>query len=125
MTAAQVSSVKLPSPPRADGLPIIGSLIPMLGDSNKFMLAQYLKHGPIFRVHILNRRFTVLAGPEAVEYMANEDDTLTAAPFWRPLAEQFGARDTITSLGGQDHSRMRKVMRRGFSRSAALDTIPV
>ena len=66
MSAISTAATELPLPPRADGLPLIGSLIPMLGDTNKFMTAQYLKHGPVFRVHILNKRFTVLAGPEAV-----------------------------------------------------------
>lgn len=125
MSAIESPVAKSPLPPRADGLPLIGSLIAMLGNPNKFFTSQYLKHGPVFTVHVLNRRFTVLAGPEAVEYMANEDDTLTGFSIWKPFAAQFGAQHTVTSLDGPEHTRMRKVMRRGFSRSAALDTIPV
>lgn len=122
MTAPAITST--PRPPVADGLPLIGSMLPMLGDPTKFMTAQYLKHGPVFQVKVLNRRFTVLAGPEAVEYMANEDDTLTGEPIWQPFADLLGAKHNLTALDGPDHARMRKVMRRGFSRSAALDTIP-
>jgi cytochrome P450 len=125
MTAVKASTSVSPRPPVADGLPLIGSLLPMLGDPADFMTAQYLKHGPVFRVKVLNRSFTVFAGPEAVEYMANEDETLTGEPVWKPFVTQLGGSNNITAMDGPDHARMRKVMRRGFSRTAALDTIAV
>jgi cytochrome P450 len=125
MPIAETSSINSSRPPIADGLPLIGSLLPMLGDPGKFMYEQYLKHGPVFRVKVLNRAFTVLAGPEAVEYMSTEDGTLTGEPMWKGFVTQFGGEHNITAMDGADHARLRKVMRRGFSRTAALDTIPV
>ncbi len=125
MATAERSSITSPRPPVADGLPIIGSLLSMLGDPGKFMTAQYLKHGPVFTVKVLNRSFTVMAGPEAVEYMTNEDGTLTGEPMWKPFVTQLGGEHNITAMDGADHARLRKVMRRGFSRSAALDTSAV
>lgn len=84
-----------------------------------------MKHGPVFTVKVRNSSFIVFAGPEAVEYLASEDGTLTGEPIWKPLVELLGGRNNITALDGEEHARLRKVMRRGFSRSAALDTITV
>jgi cytochrome P450 len=125
MSTSLASSSSVSRPPVADGLPLIGSLIPMLGDPAKFMTAQYLKHGPVFQVKVLNNAFTVLAGPEAVEYMTTEDDTLTGEPMWKQFVTQFGGQNNITAMDGPDHARLRKVMRRGFSRTAALETSAV
>ena len=51
--------------PLASGLLIIGNLLPMMTAVGAFLTTQYLRLGPVFRVPILNRRFLVLAGPEA------------------------------------------------------------
>jgi len=53
----------------------------MASDVGAFFTQQYLRLGPVFRVHALGRRFTVLAGPEACRtlYRPRKPTTRSAA----------------------------------------------
>ena len=55
----------------------------MAGDVGAFFTRQYLQLGPVFRVHALHRRFTVLAGPEADLFVMRQGKTyLRSREFW-------------------------------------------
>lgn len=112
------------APPMAPGLPWIGSIWQLSQDSQQFFFDQYLRLGPIFQVRALGNVFKVLAGPGLNQLMATHPEYFTAWDTWAPIVQDFGGQKTITMLDGPDHTRMRKLMRKSFSRSALLDRIP-
>ena len=106
-------------PPLSSGLPVIGNALNMAQDVRAFLLQQYLQHGPIFRVRALNRSYTVLAGVEANLFATKESRRIFSShEFWHEQDEEMGALRSLISMDGDDHARFRKVMQRGYSRSA-------
>ncbi|MCA9935219.1 MAG: cytochrome P450 [Ardenticatenaceae bacterium] len=111
----QISSL----PPVTAGLPVLGNALDMAQDIRDFLLRQYLKHGPIFRVRALNRSYTVIAGVEANLFATKESRRLFSShDFWYEQDEEMGALRSLISMDGDDHVRFRKVQQRGYSRSA-------
>ena len=107
-----------------------------------FILDQYRKLGPIFKIEktglirMLEALFItkplakrgkkddgtliVMAGPEANRFFAKNDRAhFRSREFWMRFDEQFDARATrsLTSAGGEDHFRMRRLKRPGYSRA--------
>ncbi|MCA9970254.1 MAG: cytochrome P450 [Anaerolineales bacterium] len=111
-------------PPVAAGLPFVGSIWQLSQDSQQFMFDQYLKLGPIFRVKALGNVFKVLAGPELNTLMAKQPELFTAWDTWAPIVADFGGEKTLTMLDGPEHARMRKLMRKSFSRTTLMEHIP-
>ena len=90
----------------------------MAGDVGAFFTQQYLRLGPVFRVHALNRRFTVLAGPEANLFVTREGRLhLRSREFWMDFDRELGAARSMLSMDGAEHARMRKAQKTGYSRS--------
>ena len=124
------------------GIPVVR---PSLNDfllGRAFVLEQYRKWGPVFQVrrNLLIRlleamfitkplaqrgkkndgSFIFLAGPEANRFYSKNDRAyFRNREFWMRFDEQFdlrAARSTI-STSGEDHFRMRRAKRSGFSRA--------
>ncbi|MEJ2622291.1 MAG: cytochrome P450 [Candidatus Thiodiazotropha sp.] len=111
--------------PLADGMPIVGSVKELSGDIRAFLTKQYLTHGPVFRVKVLRRSFTVLAGPDANQFAAHDGRELfSAKETWQEHAESFGAQRSLLTMDGADHVRMRKIQKKGYSRGAIEVEIP-
>ncbi len=107
-----------PAPPAAPGLPLVGDAFAMAGDVGAFFTQQYLRLGPVFRVHALGRRFTVLAGPEANLFVTREGRLhLRSREFWMDFDRELGAARSMLSMDGAEHARMRKAQKTGYSRS--------
>lgn len=112
--------------PLASGLPLIGSLIPVMQDSVQFFRQEYQRRGPVFRVRVLNNQFTVIAGLTAAELMtSNEEGTLSGWETWQGVASAFGASKTLGMLEGAPHAQHRRVMRNSMSKSHILGQIPL
>ena len=101
-TTTQVTSQRViahltgaPRPPVGKGLPPVGNLRDLANDPNQFFLRCYRTYGPIFRIRLLNRTVTVLAGPGANLFMVREGATyLRSREFWQGLvAYQHRGRD--------------------------------
>ena len=107
-----------------------------------FILEQYRRLGPVFQiqksglVRFLETLFItkplakrgkkddgtliVMAGPEANRFFAKNDRAhFRSREFWMRFDEQFDARATrsLTSAGGEDHFRMRRLKRPGYARA--------
>ncbi|MCY4002131.1 MAG: cytochrome P450 [Rhodospirillales bacterium] len=113
--------------PEVRGLPVAGNVFQMAGDLNEFFTDCYKKYGPIFRVRAFGRRFIVLAGPEANEFVTKISAThLRSHETFSDFSAAVGAQRFITGMDGPDHLRMRKLLARGFSPKpleARLDTV--
>jgi cytochrome P450 len=108
-----------PLPPRVPGLPVLGNALSFMGDPLSFLTASYQQHGPIYRVRALARQMTVLAGPEANQFLARAgEDFLTSKDLFGGFASEMNTDVFLVALDGPPHRHLRKVMRRGFSKEA-------
>ncbi|MDE0142860.1 MAG: cytochrome P450 [Caldilineaceae bacterium] len=102
--------------PEADGLPLLGNVFGMAGDLRGFLLREYERHGPIFRIRALNLRWVALVGPEANVFA----DQNSAAHFrtWEQYHEfgaALGGHRVLLSMDGPEHIRMRRLLIKGYS----------
>ncbi len=108
-----------PDPKMVPGAPLVGNALDMAKDPGGFFVRMYQEHGPIFRIKILNRVHTVLAGPEANIFMSRYgNEFLRSKEFWQGMVEEFGASKLLVAEDGESHKRLRKIMQGGFARSA-------
>jgi cytochrome P450 len=108
-------------PPLQPGLPVIGNLIAFLREPMALLLAGYRRHGPVFRIQLGRRRFTVLAGAQANQFASRSSDLFAAERFWRGFGRQLGVTESfLPSMDGPAHLRLRKVMQRSYARGAIL-----
>ena len=107
-------------PPRVPGLPLIGNSLQMWQDPAAFFYQGYRKHGPVYRVRVFGREQTVLAGPEAAEFLGSAEgrECLRSKEFWAGMVREYGAQQTVTGEDGELHQELRRLMRRGYSRQA-------
>ncbi|GGR97442.1 cytochrome P450 [Deinococcus sedimenti] len=116
-----------PSPsvtPVAPGLPLIGSLLPMMRDSEAFLTTQAARLGPCFRVRVLNQSMVVLAGPAAAQVMTDNTGEVDAWRVWEGIIREFGGRQVLTMLEGPDHLAYRAAARAGFAKGRVLEGLP-
>jgi cytochrome P450 len=111
-------------PPLAPGLPWVGSILALSNDAQDFFYTQYRELGEVFRVRALGNEFKVLAGPEINTMLATQAEAFTAWDTWEPVVRDFGGQKTITMLDGPEHARLRRLMRKSFSREALMSNIP-
>ena len=113
--------------PQVSGWPLAGSAFEVARDLSSFLVRQYRKLGPIFQFRALNRRFVVLAGPEANRFVQRRGRShLRSYETWQYFNTAMGAKDALVSMDGPGHVRMRKVQTRAFSRAfieARLDEV--
>ena len=112
------------TPPALAGWPLIGNLVGFVRDPIRLLLEGYRKHGPIFRMRVPGRRFTVLAGPEANVFASRAGDLFVSERFWRGFGHQIGVDSFLPSMDGPDHFRLRKIMQRSYARGAIVRRFP-
>lgn len=119
------ATTSLPRPPFVKGLPLLGNTLDMASDPARFFVNCYQKHGPIFRIRILGQSYTVLAGPEANLFMTREgSELLRSREFWDGLVHEFNAKRGLINTDGEFHAQLRRVMKRGYSRSSLNGRYP-
>lgn len=79
--------------PAVRGIPVLGSALEMGADPARFFLRCYRKHGPVFRVKVLNRTHTVIAGTDAANFLGTKEgrENLRSKEFWQGLVNEYGA----------------------------------
>ncbi len=96
--------------PRAPGLPVVGSLAPMLTDPIRFLVDAYRACGPVFDLRVLNRRFVVIAGTAANLFMVrHEREFLQNGPVFGGFGEELGGALFLASADGETHKRLRRI----------------
>ncbi len=126
MVADSVRSIAAPAPveqtvrpweemPRVRGLPLIGSGLRMSGDMHEFMLENYQTHGPIFRIRVPGREFTVLTGPEGNQFVKETSAVnFRNSDLMANFCVAMGAHQGVIALDGPEHLRMRKLLAKGY-----------
>jgi cytochrome P450 len=102
------------------GLPIIGNALGMAKDPARFFVRCYREHGPVFRVRLMGRTCTVIAGADAANFLNTREgrECLRSKEFWQGLVDEYGATRVISGEDGGSHKELREIMRRGYSREA-------
>ncbi|MGH6782873.1 MAG: cytochrome P450, partial [Sphingomonadaceae bacterium] len=106
--------------PTVPGVPFLGNTLEMAKDPAAFFVRCYRDYGPVFRIKVFGRESLVIAGPESATFMTTREgrDALRSKEFWQGLINEYGATETITSVDGERHIKLRTMMREGFSREA-------
>jgi cytochrome P450 len=105
-------------PPLAPGLPIIGSVIPMMRDPLPFLVENYFRFGPVFRIRVANRILTVIGGPEANVFFMKRPGAhyLESRQVFKRIVEEMKSPNLIVSVDGQRHQYLRQLLRPAYSR---------
>ena len=91
----------------------------------RYLHRKYREMGPIFRIKLVRRHFTVMAGLEANQFFIRESNALFRADgFWEGFSRAANAREFLASIDGPPHRRLRSVMKPGFSKEAVLQRLP-
>lgn len=119
---AEVQSKSAPSKviPNVGGIPFVGNTLEMAKDPAAFFVKCYRDYGPVYRVNVFGQKRIVIAGPEAGRFMNSKAARmgLRSKEFWQDFVDHHGASKTLTGIDGEDHQKMRAIMRDGFSRGA-------
>ena len=109
-----------PEVPAVRGLPVLGSALGLAKDPARFFVRCYRRYGPVYRVNILNRTCTVIAGAEAANFLGTREgrESLRSKEFWQGLVDEFGATRILVGEDGAAHRELRDILRRGYSREA-------
>ena len=102
--------------PQAPGWSFIAGSLGIAGNLNTYLRQQYRALGPIFRVRVLNRRFIVLAGPEACQFVMRNNTHFRSLEGWQSFHNDVGATRTVVSMDGPEHIRMRREQSKAYSR---------
>ena len=107
--------------PRVKGVPFVGSTLEMAKDPAAFFVRAYRDYGPVYQVNVFGRKQYVIAGVESAKLMSTKKgrDGLRSKEFWQDFVDHYGASKTLTQIDGDEHRKMRAIMRKGFSREAA------
>lgn len=106
--------------PVARGLPVAGNAFELGRDPAAFFARAYREHGPVFRMRVFNRAYTVIAGAGAADFMGSKEgrECLRSKEFWQGFLDEYGGTRTILGEDGDSHKELREIMRRGYSRDA-------
>ncbi|MDB2438823.1 cytochrome P450 [Hellea sp.] len=121
MVAQLETKADLKKIPRVKGIPFVGSTLEMAKDPAAFFVRAYRDYGPVYQVNVFGRKQYVIAGVESAKLMSTKKgrDGLRSKEFWQDFVDHYGASKTLTQIDGEEHRKMRAIMRKGFSREAA------
>jgi cytochrome P450 len=113
----------LPDPPFADGLPVLGSLLPLLKDPVGFFEEQYRSKGPVYILKVPGgKQYTVLGGAEVARYVSTEGkDNISAGGVFFDWAHIYDAPHFLLALDGEEHKKARGLWRKEYSRASVSD----
>ncbi|MCL4252259.1 MAG: cytochrome P450 [Anaerolineae bacterium] len=117
--AWQIGATSAPKPPKVPALPYLGIALNMTGDITSYLFSLYQQYGSIYRFTLLGREITVMSGIEANRFLNTDgNDVFTSEPLFGGFAREMNTKVFLTAMDGDEHMHLRKLMRRGFSRSA-------
>lgn len=106
--------------PDVAGVPLLGNTLAMVKDPARFFLDSYRKYGPVYRINILGKHYTTIAGAEAANFMSSREgkDSLRSKEFWQGLIKEFSAHSSLPGTDGEEHRKLREVLRHGYSKES-------
>jgi cytochrome P450 len=110
--------MKAALPPLVPGLPLLGNALALLRDPAPFLVTNYLRFGPVFRVNAAHHRLLVFAGPEAnIFFMKGAGaHCLENRRAFAVIKKELNAPNLISAHDGQRHREVRQLLRPAYSR---------
>ncbi|HEY7357402.1 MAG TPA: cytochrome P450 [Ktedonobacterales bacterium] len=122
--AAEVTR-RAPLPPIVPGWPVLGNTISIFRDPVALFAQMYHQLGPIFRVRVPGREYTVMAGPEATLFLAQGgEEYLSSREIFTRVMRELHTENFIAALEGEAHRHQRKILKPSLSREAINRYIP-
>jgi cytochrome P450 len=116
-------SNRLPTPPGAPGLPIIGDSFEFIRSPGAFVEARRAKYGPIFFADMLGKKTVFTTGAEANAWIyAGEGKYLENE--WSPAVLALLGKDCLSLINGERHKQRRKLLAPHFRRVGMEACIP-
>lgn len=110
--------------PIVKGLPILGSVIPMLENPHQFIAKNYKQHGEIFRFKVAHRDYVVLSGVEATRFLTGEGRAYFGMDgFWGKAFEYMECPHGFIGLDGEIHQHQRNIMKPMLNQAAFANRI--
>ncbi|MCH2045263.1 MAG: cytochrome P450 [Saprospiraceae bacterium] len=105
--------------PKVSSIPVIGSTLKMIGKNPRdFLLKQYHRLGPIFRLNVMHLNYIVIAGEKANQFASGEGvHLLKSNAFWKGMLHELEADNFLIGLDGPEHVMLRKIFRHNFSKN--------
>ncbi len=117
-------SLSAPLPPLVSGVPILGSAVEMAGNPLRYFLRLYRQYGPIFRIRMLHRTYTVMGGLEANRFLITDNDCFSSYDTFAGMGRELGTEYLLLAMDGTEHLRRRKLQRRSYSRESMQPHLP-
>lgn len=112
-------------PPRVPGLPLLGNTLQIADAPERFFVNAHKHHGAAFRVNMLFRDYTVLAGMEGFRFLKREGESyFSRGAFYDRFARELGTDHFLLGEPADKHTHLRGQMRLAFSRQVAAPYIP-
>lgn len=112
-------------PPLMQGQPLLGSTLDLFRNPIALFVKAYQELGPIFRVRVPGREYTVLAGPEATLFLAQGGEAyMSSRKVFSKVMQELRTENFIAALEGEAHRHQRKILKPGLSREAINRYIP-
>src|SRR5262245_27942301 len=109
----------------APGFPVIGNSLALVRDAMGTFVRCYHEMGPIYRLRGPGRRYTVLAGPKANDFLLHGGERyLDNTAIYRRLAGQLKTSNYPVATTGERHRHLRLTLRPAFSREAISHYVP-
>jgi cytochrome P450 len=118
--SAVIEAPPAKEPPKARGLPLLGNTLDMARDPAQFFVKLYREYGPVCKVSVLGKSYTVISGIESATFMGTREgrESLRSKQFWEGLVNEYGATRSLTGEDGESHKQLRDVMRNGYSKES-------
>lgn len=117
----RIGSATNARPPRVPGLPFLGNALALRGDMARFLVDNYHRYGAAYRIRILSREYTVLAGIEANQLLAKAgNELLTGERAFHGFAAEMGDGAFLPAMEGEPHRHLRRILRPGYAKEALV-----
>lgn len=123
MKPPQTTALTLGAPPVVAGLPILGSALDLMRKPVQFIVDGASQHGPIFSFRALGTTVTVLSGPEGVALVKDHGSGAMDRKGLFDAFREHCAFDIFEKMG-DDHKRMKSLVRAGYSRQILAQFTP-
>jgi len=98
------------------GSPIIGHLFNFFKNPFSVVRTGVEKEGWVFSLNVANKKFIVMAGPEALSFLVQGGPKyFSNKEIWAPYINEFKAVKSLSTLDGPEHLQLRKVTGKGYS----------
>lgn len=118
--SATAESLEIKVTPHVKELPLLGSLPGMAKDPAQHFVRCHREYGDVFTMNLLGKKYKVMCGVPAATFMGTREgkECLRSKEMWEGLIKEFGATRSLPGSDGDEHTELREILRRGYSKDS-------